>query len=120
MRRYEHTSFLAAVKEFDITETALVPPVIIKFLSCSAEEQQMLRNLRLIWCGGAPLDAVTQAKGASLLASDGRIAQVWGMTECGWISTFHHPERDFTGAVGRLIPGYRAKYVLYDLQPILC
>jgi len=109
MRRYHHAGFLTAIKQFDITETAMVPPVIMKFLSSPPEEQHVLRNLQLVWCGGAPLDASTQARGVSLLAPDGRIVQVWGMTEAGWITTFPYPERDLSGSVGRLLPTYQAK-----------
>jgi len=111
MRRYQHDSFLTAIKQFDITETALVPPIIIKLLSCPGNEQEILRNLQLVWCAGAPLDIATQDRAVELLAPNARIAQVWGMTECGWISTFHYPESDKTGSVGRLLPSYQAKYV---------
>jgi hypothetical protein len=89
----------------------------------------MLKSLYLIWSGvrcslsqevlddlfanweiqGAPMSAETQNSALRMFASTARICQVYGMTEGGWFTTFHHPESDSTGSVGRLIGSYEAK-----------
>lgn len=111
--RFNEVEFLEAVERYHVTESALVPPIILRFLlNCSERVREQLSSLRTVWCGGAPLDAQTQIKAESdLLRPDARIAQVWGLTECGWVSTFHYPEKDTTGSVGRILPGYRVRYV---------
>jgi len=49
-----------------------------------------------------------------MLSPTARICQVYGMTEGGWMTTFHYPERDCTGSVGRLVGSYEAKIVDAD------
>ena len=83
MRRFNRRLFLDTLHDQQITETALVPPLILDFLSYTAAEQAKLSSLQLAWCAGARLDP--------------------------WISTFPYPESDNTGSVGRLIPGVSAK-----------
>ena len=111
MPRFKEVDFLDAVEQHQITETALVPPVIVDWLAnTTPRRQKQLRSIRLVWCGGAPLDGGIQAKAMmQLFRSEARIAQVWGLTECGWVSTFHHPENDTTGSVGRVLPGYKVR-----------
>ena len=105
MRRYDETVFLHSVAKYQITETGLVPPVIIKLLSLSEAKRSALGTLQTVWCGGAPLDKITQQRAVKMLADGARISQVWGMTECGWITTFPYPESDDTGSVGRPVLG---------------
>lgn len=107
--RFEKSDYLRLLHEYQVTETAVVPPLLLAFLSYSPEEQQMLKSLKLAWCAGAPLDPAIQNRACQLFGEKARIAQVWGMTEAGWISTFRHPESDVSGAVGRLLPGYELK-----------
>ena len=68
-----------------------------------------MKSVRFVWCGGAPLDATVVRKMYRLLAPDACIAQVYGMTEAGWISTLKWPERDESGSVGKLLPNVEAK-----------
>lgn len=109
MRRYDEAIFLASIDRYEITETAVVPPVLIRLLSLPDHQRSALDRLQTIWCGGAPLDKTTQDTALGMFAPDARIVQVWGMTECGWISTFKYPEMDSTGSVGRILPGTQAK-----------
>lgn len=115
MPRFSEPDFVNAVERYEITETALVPPVILNLLAhCTDRLKRQLQSVRIIWCGGAPLDPQTQEKAnTKVLRSHGHIAQVWGLTECGWLTTFSYPEKDTTGAVGRLLPGYRSRSVQY-------
>ena len=100
---------ISAVERFDITEILLVPPMIVNFVSTTTGPKNFLKRIRFVWCGGAPLEAVIVKKMYKLLAPDACIAQVYGMTEAGWISTLKWPERDESGSVGRLLPNVEAK-----------
>lgn len=114
--RFDKAEFLRLLPQYQITETAVVPPLLLAFLSYTPEEKAALKSLKLAWCGGAPLDLVTQNKACQLFAPAARIVQVWGMTECGWISTFPFPENDVSGSVGRIMPSYEVKSVALPLS----
>lgn len=109
MRRYDEAIFLSSIGRYQITETAVVPPILIRLVSLPYHKRSILSQLQTVWCGGAPLHKMTQHAALGMFARDARIVQVWGMTECGWISTFSYPESDDTGSVGRMLPGTQAK-----------
>ena len=113
MARFNERDFLDAVERYEVTETALVPPVIVKWLANASEaRRRQLQSVRVVWCGGAPMDGEVQDKAIDqILSPQARIVQVWGLTECGWLTTFHHPERDSTGSVGRALPNYQIELV---------
>ena len=102
------SQFVEAVGQFDINEVLLVPPMIVSFVTGTAP-RDFLKHIRFIWCGGAPLESAVVKKMYRLLAPDACIAQVYGMTEAGWISTLKWPERDESGSVGRLLANVEAK-----------
>ena len=56
--------------------------------------------------------AHTQNQLVAMLDSSALVSQVWGMTEIGWITSFHFPERDRTGSVGKLLPNIEARSVM--------
>lgn len=109
MTRFNQSDFLGSIERYGITETAMPPPLIVRFLGLPLEEIKMLKSLELIWCGGAPLSGTTQQSALQMFAPTARICQVYGMTEGGWMTTFHYPESDCTGSVGRLLGSYEAK-----------
>lgn len=109
MARFDRTTFLRAISNFNITETAMPPPLLVQFLAEDPSTRTELQCLRLVWSGGAPMAADTQARAARMFANDGRICQVWGMTEGAWMTTFQYPEADNSGSVGRLMATYEAK-----------
>lgn len=111
MPRFSMSQFIQAIERFGINEILLVPPIIVTFVT-STYSKAFLKNIRFVWCGGAPLDSVIVKKMYRLLASDACIAQVYGMTEAGWISTLKWPERDESGSVGKLLPNVDAKCAL--------
>lgn len=98
-----------AVERFGINELMVVPPIIVNLVTMSGSKA-FLKHVRFVWCGGAPLDGAIMKRMYRLLAEDACIAQVYGMTEAGWISTLKWPERDDSGSVGRLLPNVEAKY----------
>lgn len=119
MRKFDQEHFLCSVRRFNITETAIAPPLVTKFLALPECEQAKLRSLKMVWCAGAALPYAQQEQAVRVLFScNARLNQVWGMTEGGWITTFHHPESDETGSVGRLNAGFEAKIVGEDGQEL--
>jgi acyl-coenzyme A synthetase/AMP-(fatty) acid ligase len=102
------TPFINAVERFGINELLLVPPMIVKFVT-SSSPKDILKYINFVWCGGAPLEGAVMKRMYRLLAPDACIAQVYGMTEAGWISTSKWPERDDSGSVGKLLPNVEAK-----------
>lgn len=111
MRRFELGQFLAIVEKYDVTDLAMVPPIVIAILmSPLSQKRPYLRKVRLALCGAAPLDKDLQARFRKLMGDNGPFTQVWGMTETSCIATmFPYPEHDDTGSVGRLIPNLEAK-----------
>ncbi|KUI57336.1 4-coumarate--CoA ligase-like 1 [Cytospora mali] len=49
------------------------------------------------------------AQSMQLYDSNDKSYEVWGLTEMGWITAFHYPEKDESGSVGRLLPGNEAR-----------
>ncbi|KAI9801312.1 MAG: hypothetical protein M1833_002882 [Piccolia ochrophora] len=109
MPRFNMEKYLGAVRRFEITETMMVPPMMIDYLKSPTQHKNFLKTLEVLWVGGAPLDISVIEGMYQHLAADATIAQVWGMTEVGWITTTKWPEKDVTGSVGRLIPSREAK-----------
>ncbi|GAB7351065.1 hypothetical protein MBLNU459_g1543t2 [Dothideomycetes sp. NU459] len=118
LHRYNQDDFLSAIKNLKITETAMPPPLIVRFLALPAEPLKMLSSVQLVWSGGAPLAKEIQNEALRMFAPKARICQVYGMTEGGWMTTFLYPESDREGSVGRLIGSYEAKIVDDDGQQI--
>ncbi|KAK0508724.1 hypothetical protein JMJ35_009000 [Cladonia borealis] len=105
MRRFELKLYLDSIKNYDITESPMVPAMIIAILNSPLTRREDLQSLRYIWCGGSPLRSCTQAEFQALLSAEARVTQVWGMTETGWCIVFFWPEGDDTGSIGRILPG---------------
>ncbi|KAF2231307.1 acetyl-CoA synthetase-like protein [Viridothelium virens] len=114
MRRFDMDAFLTAVATHSITEATLPPPVLVRLHSMPEERRAALKQMRLIWTGGAPLGAEAQNEMVKMFHPKARIVQVWGMTEGGWFTTFPYPECDDTGSVGRFIPGLEGKVIGED------
>ncbi len=89
----------------------MVPAMIVALLKSPLTYKDGLRSLRYIWTAGSPLRRLTQTKFLGLLSSEAKIAQVWGMTETGWVSALFWPEGDDTGSVGRSLPKMSIKVV---------
>jgi acyl-coenzyme A synthetase/AMP-(fatty) acid ligase len=118
MRRYDDVLFPRKIEEFKITETFAPPPIMVRLVSNSREAHNQLRSLRNIYTGGAALLPELRTKFLGLFEASNRptITQVWGMTECGWVTTFKYPEIDDTCSIGRLLPGCHIKVVDADYE----
>lgn len=105
MRRFDTKQFVEDIEKFHITETPMVPAMIVAILNSPITQRKHLQSLRYVWSAGSPLRASTQAEFKSLLAPEAKVSQVWGMTETGWALFFSWPEGDDTGSVGRVMDG---------------
>ncbi|KAJ5229008.1 hypothetical protein N7489_009716 [Penicillium chrysogenum] len=116
MRRFDLETYLTTVEKYNVTDLAVVPPIVIAILmSPLSRNKPYLRKARMAGCGAAPLDKDVQARFRSLMGNDTPFTQVWGMTETSCVATmFPHPEHDDTGSVGRLIPNLEAKLIDED------
>ncbi|CAG7939539.1 unnamed protein product [Penicillium olsonii] len=130
MRRFDLQKFLQTVEKYNVTDLAMVPPIVIAILMSPLSKQRpFLKKTRVASCGAAPLDKGIQARFRSLMGDNAPFTQVWGMTESSCIAThFPYPEHDNTGSVGRLIPNLEAKLIdeegnnisAYDIRGELC
>ena len=118
MRRYDQQLFLDSVQKHEITESHVVNPIALAVLTLPGEQQAKLASLRLVWTAGAPLGSDLQSRLAQALHQEARVVQVLGMTECGWATTFHYPEKDLSGSCGRLMPNVEAMLRDFDGKEI--
>jgi len=110
MRRFDLEPCLASFDKFNLNEAGFVPPIIIAIIMSPLNKKYSLKNIKHVGCGAAPLGPESQARFKELLAPEATVLQVWGMTETSCIATqFYHPEDDFTGSVGRPMPGCDVK-----------
>jgi 4-coumarate--CoA ligase len=112
MRRFELEPFLAGIEKHQVTNLAVVPPLVIAIINSPLVKKYSLKSIRTAIVGAAPLDAGSQRRFRELLAPDATFTQVWGMTETtSAITLFYYPEADDTGSVGKLMPNTDIKYV---------
>jgi acyl-CoA synthetase (AMP-forming)/AMP-acid ligase II len=112
LARFEVEPFLAAIQEHGVTQTVVVPPILIALAKHPAVDRYDLSSLRWIGCGAAPAgpeleEAVAQRLGCV-------VGQGYGMTEataCIALPDVEHPENIVRGSVGRLLPGTEARVV---------
>lgn len=111
MPRYDVKNFLHAVKEFRVTETLLLPPIVLDLPNnpLVKADPEVLFSLRQIFCGGAAIGSGVQSRMYTILHPDARIAQIYGMTEVGWTCGSLYPEKDETGSVGTPLETYQIK-----------
>jgi len=77
-----------------------------------------VRSLRHIWTAGAPLSLSVQTEFRALLHPNANIVPVYGMTECGWITSLSYPEGETSESVGRPVPGVSLRLVDSSGDPI--
>lgn len=100
-------SLVNKIYKYNITEIVLVPHVVCSILDqCSKDPKPIeIQSLQMVSSAGAPLAPALRERFLERFVVPPRIVQVWGLTECGWLSTFKYPESDDTGSVGRMLPG---------------
>ena len=78
MRRFDLESFLRNIERFQITDLALVPPIIIQTIMSPLSRKYNLRSLRSAQVGAASLSKDAQKRFESLLEKNVQCTQVWG------------------------------------------
>ncbi|KAJ5934087.1 hypothetical protein N7466_003634 [Penicillium verhagenii] len=111
MRRFDLEQYLVSVEKYNITDLAMVPPIVIAILMAPiSQKRPFLKKVRAAACGAAPLDKDVQARFRSMIGDGSPFVQVWGMTETSCVATmFPYPEHDDTGLIddeGRNISAY--------------
>lgn len=109
MPRFSEADFIRALGHFQVTQTIVVPPILMALSKRSSEE---LDSLRKIFVGGSVATNGMQQQLYEKLSPEAKIVQVYGMTEVGWATTWTKDVKDETGSVGQALPGTRLRYSL--------
>lgn len=110
LSKFSLDDFTHIVQEHSITDTPIVPRILTALLDLPYDECS-LKSLRYVLCGGAPITASVQSKLYHYLSPDAAIAQSWGATELGWVTTFAPTVKDLTGSIGNLQSGVELKLI---------
>ena len=110
LSKFDLKAFVTSIAKYQITDTATAPLMLVYMLKAGIPGLKgLLRSLRYIWNGSAPIDANTLNAFYELLSPECMIAGIWGMSETGAQTAFKWFERDDTGSVGRIVPGVEMK-----------
>jgi len=108
--RFEVEGFLAAVQDHRITQSVVVPPIVLALAQHPAVDHYDLSALRWLACGAAPLDADLQQACSQRIGCP--VGQGYGMTEAtAGIALWPVGIPPVPGSSGRLLPGVRARLV---------
>ncbi|KAL2838702.1 hypothetical protein BJY01DRAFT_32974 [Aspergillus pseudoustus] len=112
--RFEIAQFVAAVFQYQITETYMVPAMIHAFNRSTLPVSDYLSSLRYVGVAGAPIDGASMQQFRELLPLDAYASQLWGMTEVGVVFQNRYGELGNAGSIGSLLPGYEVRLVGAD------
>jgi acyl-CoA synthetase (AMP-forming)/AMP-acid ligase II len=118
MSRFDLKKYVNMIEKYGITDTATTPQMVVYLLKSGLPLKNLLKTLRYVWCGSAPIDAAVIRRLYNELAPNAIITGLWGMSETGGHTCFRWPERDTTGSVGRLTPGTEIRCVLGNSNSI--
>lgn len=121
MPRFDFPKFLTYNKKYKITFFFSVPPIWLAIAKHPGVADQ-LDTVEDAASGAAPLGAQLQVDAeAKIGKSQGKLTQVWGLTETtGAITAVDPGQRDHTGSVGSLLANHEARIVDddgKDLEP---
>ncbi|MGN6680626.1 MAG: AMP-binding protein [Streptosporangiaceae bacterium] len=106
--RFEVEGFLAALQDHRITQTVVVPPIVLALARHPAVDHYDLSSLRWLGFGAAPLDADLQQECSQRIGCP--VGQGYGMTEAtAGIALWPAGTPVVPGSSGRLLPGVRAR-----------
>ncbi|MCJ1282603.1 hypothetical protein MMC26_001928 [Xylographa opegraphella] len=118
MPRFDLAAFSAAIERFQITEIPMVPAMMLAAISSPFFTLTRLASIRHVWTAGAPLSLGVQNQFRSLLPAAAHIVPVYGMTECGWITSLVYPDDTTDDSVGAPVPGLALQIVNDAGEPI--
>ncbi|MCJ1394775.1 hypothetical protein MMC18_007655 [Xylographa bjoerkii] len=111
MPRFDLAKFSDAIERYQITEIPMVPAMMLAAVSSPSFTPNRLESVRHIWTAGAPLSLTVQNQFRSLLPPAANIVPVYGMTECGWITSLVYPGDTSDESVGKPVSGLSLKIV---------
>ncbi|KAK2626437.1 hypothetical protein QTJ16_003612 [Diplocarpon rosae] len=111
MPRFEDERFVGALREFQISHTIVVPPIMMALSKRAAAE---LASVQTVFVGGSRATDGMQQQLYAKLATAARIVQVYGMTETGWAACWTREARDDTGSIGQPVMGTRLRFVPFS------
>ncbi|KAL4920443.1 hypothetical protein BDW62DRAFT_5954 [Aspergillus aurantiobrunneus] len=114
LNRFEISQFVAAICQYQITETYMVPAMIHAFNRCSLSITDYLSSLRYVGVAGAPIDGASMQQFRELLHTGACASQLWGMTEVGVVFQNRYGEVGNSGSIGSLLPGYEIRLIGAD------
>lgn len=109
MRRFEMTVFLRSIERFRVSDIWIVPPVLVAMPPCVSNKAADISSLRQVWVGGASIQHSTYLSLHRILHSSAAIKAVWGMTECGWVTTGLFSENMESAVVGRPLRDFQVR-----------
>lgn len=112
MPRFDFVKFLEYNKKYKITAFFSVPPIYLAVAKHPAVTDQ-LDTIESATSGAAPLGAQTQLEAEKKLGKgQGRLTQVWGLTETtGAITAMEPGVPEHTGSVSSLVANHEARIV---------
>ncbi|PYH43853.1 adenylate-forming enzyme AfeA [Aspergillus saccharolyticus JOP 1030-1] len=114
LSRFELAQFVAAVYQYRISETYMVPAMIHAFNRATIPVADYLSSLRYVGVAGAPIDGPSMEQFGQLLHSEAQASQLWGMTEVGVVFQNRYGEPGHPGSIGRQLAGYEARLIGQD------
>lgn len=112
MPRFDFEKFLEYNKKYQITTFFSVPPIYVAIAKHPAVTNQLDSIIKAA-SGAAPLGAQTQLDAEKKLGKgQGRLTQVWGLTETTGAITIMEPGQfEHTGSVSSLVASHEARIV---------
>jgi acyl-CoA synthetase (AMP-forming)/AMP-acid ligase II len=108
--RFDVTGFLAALQDQHITQTVVVPPIVLALAKHPAVDRYDLSAMQWLGCGAAPLGAELQQACEQRIGCP--VGQGYGMTEAtACIAVWSPGTPAVPGSSGRLLPGVRARII---------
>jgi acyl-CoA synthetase (AMP-forming)/AMP-acid ligase II len=110
MSRFDLADFLRVIQDWRVTRTEVVPPIVLGLARHPAVPDHDLSSLRLITCGGAPLDGALAAECARRLGC--QVKQGYGMTEfAGATHLVPDAGSGDHGSIGPALPGVQCRVI---------
>ena len=78
MRRFDLANFLSNIEKFQITELAMVPPMVIATIMAPITKEYNLKSVKGVLFGGAPLDKGPQMRFQALINESAQCTQIYG------------------------------------------
>lgn len=116
MRKFELTSFVRAIKKYQMTLLYVAPPILVTLIKQGALAKDTrdfdLPSVRRIFCGAAPLSEELSSQIRKRYPGV-LLGQGYGMTESATVIS-SHPKDVYDGSSGCIVPGMDIRIVDSD------